>query len=467
MKTVYGAMPTSLPAGFFKAVRIPVMAELDVVAGDGRLLDSSGGGVRFMPQSIRFQPCATSGHAGAFPSGTCFEVTIDPDTGEFSGRGFLLDDVNGRLHARMIHTQAQDRNSIDLGDVKARYEEDMSTGDYWIRFYQWKVGATTGVGTPAFAAAHFEVDALTPEELMASLLADDDEIMASLLQDPMEELVASVCPVDVHLIGAPEIPQTADELTASGAIIAPRAAFYEPEADHPQKIIITADRRVYGHLAVWETCHEGIASECVIVPRPSDGYVSFNQPGPLTERGQVQTGPIFAYGGHRRAGTAPTLEQAYGGIENAWCDVRVIEGKFGPWLSGVVRPDVSEETVYAARASRISGHWLGGKLKAIVSVNVEAYSVGGTIEDELAAAFSFSLNDEGVSELVASFPPCLEGAADGSQQLTLVLNVDSLDPDTIATAVRDALGVTVTEAPVDSSAGDGLLAALLLEEPDL
>ena len=47
MKTVYGAMPTSLPAGFFKAVRIPVMAELDVVAGDGRLLDSSGGGLRF------------------------------------------------------------------------------------------------------------------------------------------------------------------------------------------------------------------------------------------------------------------------------------------------------------------------------------------------------------------------------------------------------------------------------------
>lgn len=226
MRQTFGTMPTSLPPGFFKAVRIPVMAELDVVAGDGRLLDSSGGGVRFMPQSIRFQPCATSGHAGAFPSGTCFEVTIDPDTGEFSGRGFLLDDVNGRLHARMIHTQAQDRNSIDLGDVKARYEEDMSTGDYWIRFYQWKVGATTGVGTPAFAAAHFEVDALTPEELMASLLADDDEIMASLLQDPMEELVASVCPVDVHLIGAPETPQTTDELTASGAIVAPRAAFF-------------------------------------------------------------------------------------------------------------------------------------------------------------------------------------------------------------------------------------------------
>lgn len=106
MKTVYGAMPTSLPAGFFKAVRIPVMAELDVVAGDGRLLDSSGGGVRFMPQPIRFQPCATSGHAGAFPSGTCFEVTIDPDTGEFSGRGFLLDDVNGRLHAHDPHPGA-------------------------------------------------------------------------------------------------------------------------------------------------------------------------------------------------------------------------------------------------------------------------------------------------------------------------------------------------------------------------
>jgi hypothetical protein len=42
-----------------------------------------------------------------------------------------------------------------------------------------------------------------------------------------------------------------------------------------------------------------------------------------------------------------------------------------------------------------------------------------------------------------------------------------LDPDTIATAVRDALGVDVPDAPAGLPVNHGLLAALLLEEPDL
>ncbi len=454
MKKTFGSMPTSLPEGYAKAVRFPVLALIDKKTGDGRLLDGEGGSVRNLPSSIRFQPATGVGHGGALPSGALFEVTIDSETGEFSGRGFLLDDENGKKHAYLIKTQAQDRNSVDLADIKARFEEDLETGEYWVRFTKWGLAATTGVGTPAFAEAYAELD----DEIVASLFGDD----------PMEELVASAAPSHVLIEGFDE-PER--ELVADGAIRFAHEAFFVPEADKPQKIVVTAEGRIYGHLALWNTCHDGLPG-CVFVPRPTDGYTSFNQAGPLTDKGQVQTGPIFLLGGHRKAASAPTLEQAYGGIENAWGDVRVIEGQFGPWITGVVRPGISEEMAHAARCSRISGHWLGGRLKAIVSCNVEGYTVPGDGGPDFSADFSFS-TAEGELELVASFPGCMEPAAGDGQQMTLTLNFTiGEDPDVVAAAVKAALGAEVPKVEEEDVAAHAtedhsMLVALLLEEDDL
>jgi len=463
MKKTFGEMPTTMPAGYFKAVSWPVLAMMDKKTGDGRLLDSAGGGVRNLPATGLGKFATSYGHEGAVVTSAVFEVTFDTDTGIVSGRGFMLNDPNGRMHARMIATKAMDRNSVDLADLKARFEEDLDTGEYWVRFTQWNIAATTGVSTPAFAEAYAElIDSMSEEELTAALIGDD----------PMEELVAD-CPVEYRIVGAPVESPTEAELTASGAVLAPYDAFFMPEADKPTKIVVTADRRVYGHLAVWDTCHDGIDGLCVIPPRPRDGYASFNQNGPLTEKGQVQTGPIFALGGHRSIKGAKTVADAYGGVENAWADVRVTQGRFGPWLSGVVDPKVAELDLYRLRASRISGHWLADRLKAIVSVNVEAYPVEDRtqIEQDLIAGFAYSISDEGISELVASFPSCLDAPDDGSHQLTLHLNVASLSPEDIASAVREALGEeedeTVTAAPTEARDGDALLAALLLEEADL
>ena len=150
------------------------------------------------------------------------------------------------------------------------------------------------------------------------------------------------------------------------------------------------------------------------VPRPIDNYASFNKPGVLTDRGIVETGPIFAYGGHRPALGRSDLDDAYGGIENAWADVRVSIGRFGPWLSGIVRPGVPDEVVYAARASRISGHWVKGLLKAIVSVNAEGYDVPGSG----FANYEFTTDDAGVCELVASFPACITEENHNAQAAT-------------------------------------------------
>ena len=467
MKTTFGSMPATMPPGFFKAVHFPKLAGLDEQTGDHRMLAGDGGTVRPLPLSIRAAFDHQGGHFGAVPTGTLFEVVLDSETGEFSGSGFLLNDEFGRRHARMIATGAMRTNSVDLAEVKARLEEEMDTGEWWVLFTQWSLAATTGVGTPAFADASIELlDKMTEEELTASL------------GDPMEALVCEFDTIQIRIEGSPEM----EEITASaGTILAPFESFYRPESARPHKIQISADGEVFGHLGQWNTCHDGITDKCTIIPRPTDGYASFNQPGILTERGTVQTGPIFAFGGHRPSNGAKTLNQAYGGIENSWCDVRVVEGKFGPWVSGWVRPGTPDEVVYAARASRISGHWLGDKLKAIVSVNVEGYRNDGTLDDaelDLVAGFAFSVNDDGVSELIASFPECGVEVDDGLQ-LTMNFNLNAnVDVVRLTEVMREAVDqfnveptvqveAAADDEPSHTADDDLLLSTLLADEDDL
>lgn len=398
MLKTFGKMPSSLPDGFLVAVDFPVLCMLDTDTGDHRLLDGEGGDSRDLPLSIKMQERTSFGHEGAILSGALFEVTFDPESKLASGRGFLLDDEAGQKHAVYIKTGAMRGNSVDLAEVKARYEEDISEGgewDYRIRFTKWSIAATTGVSTPAFRQARAEITA-----------AMTDEILASLRSDPMEPLVCEFeeyTSVVIDMDRAEvEIPT---EMLASG-IVQSYEMFFHPEGDKPQKIVVDANNHVYGHLGLWDTPHDGIQGQRVTIPRPTDNYNSFNKPGVLTDRGIVNTGMIMAYGGHRPSGGRDNLDEVYGGTENAWSDVRITEGVHGPWISGVVRPGVADETVYVARASRISGHWLGDRLKAIVSVNVEGFDVAGNDDElleDLVAGYAFGTRD-GELELVASFP---------------------------------------------------------------
>lgn len=426
MLTTLGSMPTSLPPGMLCAVRFPVLMRLDTFTGDGRIFDSEGAGSRELPLSIRMQHVDSYGHDGAVVTGALHEVTIDPEGTVLSGRGFLLDNEEGRKHALYAVTKSMKGNSADLADISARWEMDMDSYDEWVRFTKFNLAATTGVCVPAFKDATMEVTS----EILAAACAGIDEIMASIAANPMDEVVCEFETFDIHIDVTQPGQDIPPELLASmSATKMAYAAFHRPEAEVPHKIIVDEAGHVFGHLALWNSCHSGDLANCIMAPRPADGYASFNKPGVLTERGIVETGPIFAYGGHRRSKGQPTLDEAYGGIENAWADVRLTEGIHGPWISGVVRPGVEDTVVYAARASRISGHWLSGKLKAIVSVNVEAFEVPGTgpvdVLPELAAGFAFRMDEAGVvAELVASFPGCADPEPTAAESIEVKISID-------------------------------------------
>lgn len=403
-KHIFGMQPEQMPDGYAKAVNFPVLMMMDLNTGDGRVFASTGGTVREgMPHPISTMLALGQGHAGAVPSGALFEVTLDDESGVVSGKGFLLDDPVGLQTAKYVATKALNKFSSRVADVKVQFVEDMATGEYWINFSEWALSAGSFVETPAFKQAYGEIT--------ASLLYED-ELIASLLADPMTPIDCDFASISVTA-GDDEPP--AVEVTADGSSRPPREWFFRPEADPPHKVTIDENGHVFGHLSLWETCHRGFEGRCVRTPRPNDGYASVNQPGVLTDKGMVGTTPVFAFGGHKGRTMVGTTsrderEAAYGGIENTWGDVRLTEGVHGPWVSGYVRPGTPDDLVVAARASRVSGHWLGGEFCAVVSVNVPAFDVTGELP-EMAAAFEFSLDADGeVSELFASFPACKETA---------------------------------------------------------
>lgn len=375
----FGKQPPK-PDGMFREIHFPMLTQLDTFTTEGgmrRNLSSEGGSVRDLPRTIYMQTTQDEAHKGAVAVGALYEATLDAESGELrDGKGWLVDLPVGREAAVYVASGALKHNSIDMTDVKVRVDPNFNNDPFTLDVYfdEWKLGATTLVGKPAFANASAEI--------MASLEADTSPL---------------VCDVEtvINFAWADE----ADDIVASLTGCPPWDYFHRPEPDAHHKITVAeADDNgwipVYGHLGLWNTQHDGYDPriKSVVIPRPRDGYASFNKAGVLTDRGQIETGPICLKGGHT------PLSKALDSVEHAWADVRVVAGVHGPWLSGVVRPGTCDEDVYAARASRISGHWKQGRLKAIVSVNAEGFDVPGS-------GLMFQTNSKGeILDLVASYP---------------------------------------------------------------
>ncbi len=407
MKRTFGTRLEKIPTGYVARVVFPSMATMDQWTGDGRRLSSMGANTRDLPRPISYMPTTQHGPGEAKLSGRIDYIEFTDD-GNVYGEGFLLDDQNGRDHARLIALKALSGNSIELAETEVEVDIDWDTFNITFDFVRWSLAATTGVAVPAFANARAEVTEgefeLTADASGEVVLTDSAPWTVTFAQTSHDEMVASLPGVS-----APTRVSFDD--------------FVIPEADRPTKIVVTEDGLVYGHLGAWDSCHMGFADDCVLIPRSKSGYSSYHKAGVLTDKGQIETGPIFLAGGHRKGLRPEQVEAAYGGIENTWADVRIVDGQFGPWLSGRIRPGMSEDKIYAARASRISGHWIGGELYAIVSVNAEGFNVKGS-------GMSFTTDANGaVTELFAGF----NGGCDGegpelaSASDVAKLLVDALD----------------------------------------
>jgi hypothetical protein len=171
-------------------------------------------------------------------------------------------------------------------------------------------------------------------------------------------------------------PPVVPNIAASGARTNPPTAWFtmpEPalgsdllveqrDGSFACPLTITDDGHVYGHLARWGQCHVADPwgpNVCVEPPASLHAYSNFHTGVVRTAEGDdISVGPLMVTSEHAPAELTLHDTQAwYAHSSMGWADVHVIDGDFGPWVCGSLRPNVDADDVRVLRALSLSGDW--------------------------------------------------------------------------------------------------------------
>jgi hypothetical protein len=286
---------------------------------------------------------------------------------------FDLGSEAGREAARMCLNQTLRWNSVDLEIMASEYVEVSKDGGY----------ANPGLDVIDILFDDDEGDEITDWYTAVT----EARIMKTTMVSTPAFPQCVMAPLDVALT-IPEpmgtAPQVTPGLLASGGTVPdepPAAWFEDPQLDNPTPLEVTDEGRVFGHLALWDTCHIGMEGVCVTPPQSQKSYAYFKT-GRLKCAGgeQVSVGQITFNTGH-----APTTLKAsdtthhYDHTGSVAADITVGEDEFGIWFAGALRPGLTKEDIRAVRAAPLSGDWrqIGGNLElvAALAVNVPGFPI--------------------------------------------------------------------------------------------
>jgi hypothetical protein len=164
----------------------------------------------------------------------------------------------------------------------------------------------------------------------------------------------------------------------------PKDWFDTPEPDVPTPLTFEKSGRVYGHLALWGSCHTGFLNgalkECVQPPKSPSGYKHFHLGVLETDQGDVQIGKITYASGHAPLSAGMQVASShYDNTSSVGAFVQARDGKLGIWASGAVKSDLSPEGFRDLRANGPSGDWRGSghglEMIAALAVPVQGFPV--------------------------------------------------------------------------------------------
>lgn len=136
--------------------------------------------------------------------------------------------------------------------------------------------------------------------------------------------------------------------------------FANPHLAEPTKITVTADGRVYGHLATWDQPHVGYDGKLVYPPRNASGaYEYFRQSKVVCADGTpLAVGLVTMNTGHAdETLTARAAQSHYDHTGTIAAAVNIGEDDIGIWMAGSMLPDVSSEQRNRFALARVSGDW--------------------------------------------------------------------------------------------------------------
>jgi len=150
-----------------------------------------------------------------------------------------------------------------------------------------------------------------------------------------------------------------------------------PEATTPTPLTYEKSGRVYGHLALWGSCHTGFlngaVAECVQPPPSQTDYQQFHLGVLETTDGDVRVGKITYATGHAPlSASARVAADHYDHTGSVGAFVRARNGSLGIWVSGAVRSDITETGFRDLRANPPSGDWrsMNRNLELVAALSV-------------------------------------------------------------------------------------------------
>jgi len=168
----------------------------------------------------------------------------------------------------------------------------------------------------------------------------------------------------------------------------PREWFDNPRLDAPSNVTVTDDGRIFGHLALWDSCYRGLDDVCLTPPRDATNYREFHRNASIAvdDGTTINVGCITMGTEHAPVIRGLSAEQrarhyADEGLTVAY--VRVGQDEHGVWVAGSIRTGVTDDQIDTLRRHRLSGDWhpLGSEhfLIAALVVNVPGFPIAASI----------------------------------------------------------------------------------------
>jgi hypothetical protein len=238
-----------------------------------------------------------------------------------NGCGVSLDITNDRI-------APLDPDTLDEVDL-ATAAENFMTVDY-LKGIAGKIAGATVVPIGAFEEASIKI-------------ADDKVLVASAY--------------GVKLAG--------QVLTAAAGPVKPPASWFsDPHFKELTPLQILKTGEVLGHLCDWDGCHIGFQGVCVPPFKSYSNYAYFNTGEIETAEGDlVPVGKImFSRSGAGHASTDPNLtyqevQSYYDDATKVGAFVRAGSDRFGTWLHGALRSDLTDLEIQHLRTHPPSGDW--------------------------------------------------------------------------------------------------------------
>lgn len=343
---------------------IPLAVPEGVASGDERIFDKDSISIRDLPLPLRWQIISDEGHKGSVVVGRIDSIER-VEGGLGNARGVFDVGSYGRECERLVRGKFLRGVSVDVDKFEAssapeegeekQFADKDEIKNQKLRIKSARLMGITVVPMPAFQEATIMLE----EE--PTLEVGDDVVEDGIYEEEIDDL-----------------EEEYSALVASAApVIPPREWFNDPKLTEPTPIKVTDEGEVFGHIALWKTDHIGMPGK-IKPPHSSTKYAYFRTGELRTTDGDVAVGQLTLAGGHANTNfnVAETVKH-YDDTASAVVDVTAGEDKFGIWVRGALRPDVTPIQVRALRASAPSGDWrpINGKLElvAVCAVNVPGF----------------------------------------------------------------------------------------------